>query len=201
MFLDVDAEPFGVISDTEGDSALAQDDRDHHRAGGGEAVGHQNGLQLTKDQGNSAVLGQDGSGWMGGNQRSTGEDAGQQGAHGAANAMDGEGVEGVVKTQSHLELDRGVAEHRSDRADRHGRSWGDETGAGGDANQAGGGGDVGCGEGQFRPVDGQLAAAVEAEPAKPEQPGSQDDLGHVMGRPPGLGPAFAGAHQAGQHHS
>ena len=142
--------------------------------------------------------------------------------------MDGEGVERVVKTQSHLELDRGVAEHRGDRPNGHGRPRGDETGAGGDAHQtgdgtgchahsggfgvapgfhqgpghqAGRGGDVGCGEGQFRAADGQLTAAVEAEPAKPEQPRPQDDLGHVMGRPPGLGPLFAGAHQAGQHQS
>ena len=58
---------------------------------------------------------------------------------------------------------------------------------------------MGGGEGQFRPADGQLAAAVEAEPAEPEQPSAQDDLGHVMGWSPGLGPVFAGAHQAGQH--
>gem|GEM_PF-3718397 len=78
MFLDVDAEPFGVIFHTEGDPALSQDHRDHKCAPGCEAIGHQNGLQLTKDQGESSVLSQDGSGGMGGNQRSACEDAGQK---------------------------------------------------------------------------------------------------------------------------
>ena len=108
MFLDVDAESFGLIGHAEGHVELAQSDCDHKGPRGGQSVGHQDGLELTQDQREPSVFGQDGSSWMGGNQRCAGEDAGQQRAHRATDAMDGEGVEGVVKTQVHLEPHRGI---------------------------------------------------------------------------------------------
>ena len=104
MFFDVDSEPFGAISYTEGDPALAQGHRDHQRPGSGEAIGHQNSLKLSQDQGKSSAFGQNGASWMGGDQRSACEDAGQKSTDCAADAMDCKGVEGVVKTQSHFEL-------------------------------------------------------------------------------------------------
>jgi len=44
MFLNVDAEPFGVIAHPEGHPELAESDCDHKRPRGGQSVGHQDGL-------------------------------------------------------------------------------------------------------------------------------------------------------------
>ena len=156
------------------------------------------------------MFGENPSGGVAIDQRSAGEDSGQQGADGAADAVHRKGVEGVIETPVHLELHRCVAAGRGDRPDRHASPWGDESCGGGHANQpsncsgghahsggfgvapglhqgpghqAGGRRHVGGGEGQFRPANGELAAAVESEPAEPQQPCAQDDLGHVMGRP------------------
>ena len=58
---------------------------------------------------------------------------------------------------------------------------------------------MGGGEGNLSAANGQLAAAVEAEPTKPEQSGAEQDLGHVMGRTDRLGPLAPGANQTSQH--
>ena len=139
-----------------------------------------------------------------------GEDADEEGAEVAAHTVHGEHVEGVVEVELVLDnLDEEVAPGGGEAADDHRGPGVHVTGGGGDGGETGDGADAGTDEGGLalvRPLDhepheesagrGDLGvdegvarnlvgaeggAAVEAEPAEPEEGGAESDEGDVVG--------------------
>lgn len=122
--------------------------------------------------------------------------------------MDGKDVEGVVDARQELELGGKVAAGAAAEADDDGAPGGDEAGGGGDGDEARDGagaeadgapfpleavveqdpGEAAARGGQVghvaghdgAEVHGQRGAAVEAEPADPEEDGAEDDVGHAV---------------------
>lgn len=127
----------------------------------------------------------------------------------AADTVLGKDIERVIDAENELEFGGEVAEDTADNAEDEGRPRRDEAGAGSDGDQAGDGtaaeadraplplqpvveqapgqatdrgGDVRHDAGHDGThVGRQGAAAVEAEPADPEEDGAQDDVGDVVG--------------------
>ncbi len=143
--------------------------------------------------------------------RGRGEDAGQDRADDAADAVDTEGVQAVVILQRMFQPDRpGIAGRPADQADQEGALGINEAGGGGDGDQTaddagqqaqqgrtllldpfddhpaqggGGGGDEGVqgGDGGDA-VGGPGAAGVEAQPADEQKAGADGRVGEVGGR-------------------
>lgn len=154
------------------------------------------------------------------------EDAGADVTDHAADAVDGEDIESIVNTDEELELGSEVADDAANDAHDEGAPGGDEAGAGGDDDEAGDGtgaeanggplaleaeieedpgetahrgGQVGVEAGDDgADVHGEGGAAVEAEPADPEEDGADDDVGDVV-RPPGHAGVVAVAGALAEH--
>ena len=137
-----------------------------------------------------------------------GKDSGEQRASEAADTVAGEDVERIIQARARAEQDHEVAGEGGDSAQGQRTERAHEAGGGGDghetdddAGRGAHGGDVsgahgvedrpdhqrrhrrqeGVGERQCRrSVRGERAAAVEAEPAEPEQPGAQQHEGDVV---------------------
>ena len=142
--------------------------------------------------------------------------------------MDAEDVQGIVRAQQALEtIDAPEAQQTGDQADHQGAAGADPAGGGGDGDQTGhrargraqqgglaleeglgrgpgqgrgAGGDHGVEEGQGGEAVGlQVGAGVEAEPADPQQGGTDHGQGQAMGRQVLTTVADALADQIGAH--
>ena len=104
MLFHINANLFILFADPEAQTKAPQNASDHERAKGSQAIGHQHSLQLTHHQAPAPLLSQHLGGRVGRDQFSTGKHAGQERPNRAAHAMHGKRVEGIIKTQPHLEL-------------------------------------------------------------------------------------------------
>lgn len=129
-------------------------------------------------------------------------------ASNTTNSVDGKDIESVVDANQELELGGDVAYNTTDDAENDGSPGGNVTRAGSDGNETGNGtgaeadsgplllqavvekapgdttdrgGNVGDDAGHDgAQVSSEGRAAVEAEPANPQEHGSEDDVGHVV---------------------
>ena len=136
MFSDIHPEVLSLFRHPELNAKTPQNTSDQESTDRSQAIGHQHGLQLTQNKSTTPLFRQNLTGRMLGDQLSIGKEARQQGTGGAANAMDGIGVEGIVQAQLHLALDRDLAEHGGDGADRDARADGHKTSGRGHTHQA-----------------------------------------------------------------
>ena len=99
MLTHIKAEVFSLFRHSERKTKASQDCCDQQSPKRRQPVGHQHGLNLATDQGQPALVSENLTCWVTGDQFRTCKDTGQDRANRAANTMNSKGVEGIIKAQ------------------------------------------------------------------------------------------------------
>ncbi|RUS33986.1 hypothetical protein BC938DRAFT_482980 [Jimgerdemannia flammicorona] len=123
-----------------------------------------------------------------------GEDTGEKDANEPTNTVNGENVESVIIVERQLQLAGEVADNTASDTEDDGRCGPDITGGGGDGDEAdnGAAAETDCRELVVEAIGNEAGhgsadatgfggAAIEAEPAEPQEGGAEDDVRHIVG--------------------